>query len=124
MTRAILEYILRDVKFQDWDFIVGEKGDSFFIQPRFFARDNEDLFDHRDGNYVPVEQKGRKWLVSRYATDAEVVQTAFKAVLSAMEHEVREQFTFKGIALYGPHMDLQKLMEAAQSPRHREPVAA
>lgn len=54
---------------------------------------------------------GRKWLLSEHMTDAEIVQTVFKAVMTAVEHEVREQFLYKGQSVFDPHYDLEKLVE-------------
>lgn len=56
--------------------------------------------------------KGRKWRLSPHMTPGEVVQTALAATLAAVEHEAREGFTYKGVALFGPHMDVDKLAES------------
>jgi len=56
-----------------------------------------------------VEHRGRKWYISQYACNSEVVQTLFKAALTVAEHELRESFLYKGRAIYGPHFDLEKL---------------
>jgi hypothetical protein len=53
--------------------------------------------------------KGRKWFLSEHMTRSEIVGTAFKAVLTAMEHETREQFTYRGQAVFGPHIDVDRL---------------
>lgn len=58
----------------------------------------------------PVRWSGRKWLLSEHMTDGEIIQTALKAVLAAHEHEAREQFLFKGQAIFDPHYDLVKLV--------------
>lgn len=55
---------------------------------------------------LPIEWKGRKWFLSFHMTTTEIVQTAFFAVKTAMEHEVRETFKYKGQAVYGPHIDI------------------
>lgn len=52
----------------------------------------------------------RKWQLSWHMTDGEVVQTAFKAVLTALEHEAREQFTYRGVTVFDPHYDIEKLV--------------
>ena len=57
----------------------------------------------------PMIWKSRKWFISFHMTDSEVVQTCFKAVLTAMEHEARERFTFRGTAVFGPHLDVYQL---------------
>ncbi len=64
----------------------------------------------------PMAWKGRKWRLSRHMEDGEIVQTAFLAVRQAQEHELREQFTYKGVAVFGPHFDIERLVELAQDP--------
>lgn len=54
---------------------------------------------------------GRKWLLSEHMTEAEIVQTVFKAVMTAVEHEVRETFLYKGQSVFDPHYDLERLVE-------------
>lgn len=56
-----------------------------------------------------VTWRGRKWLISRYATDGEIAQTCLKALLTALEHEAREWFTYRGVAVFDPHYDIEKL---------------
>lgn len=59
---------------------------------------------------------GRKWMLSRHMTDGEIVQTAFLATLTAIEHEVREQFRYKGVAVMDPHYDIDKLVALRAQP--------
>lgn len=54
--------------------------------------------------------KGRKWRLSPHMTDMELVNTAFLAVLVALEHEARELFTVDGIALMDSHRDLERTL--------------
>lgn len=54
---------------------------------------------------------GRKWRLSEHMTDGEVVQTAFLAVKTALEHEARERFTFDGVSVFDPHYDIHKLVD-------------
>lgn len=88
--------ILHDVEYRDWEFVLGD-GDRW-LQIRF--RDS-------DGN----PQHGRKWRLSPHMTRSEFVQTALMAVLAAEEHEAREQFHFRGRAVFGPHIDVEGLWE-------------
>lgn len=97
-----VEDVLRDVKFSNWYFHVGVMGDGAYVQCRF-------LFLHAT---VPP-QHGRKWYVSPHSTKSEIVQTAFKAVLTVQEHETREQFFYKGMAVFGPHFDVDVLARCA-----------
>ena len=59
--------------------------------------------------------RGRKWRVSTHSTKREVVGTAFAAILAAMEHEMREAFTYQGAAIFGPHIPLANLEMASQA---------
>lgn len=119
LTKAIIENFLADVKFHDWDFIVGEMGDGFSLQVRFLARENDN-----DTSGMLSRQRGRKWHLSRFMTEGEVLRTALRAVLDAQEHEAREQFTYKGKALFGPHLATEALLQVAGTTEYRSAVAA
>lgn len=58
----------------------------------------------------PLPWNGRWWRLSYHMTDTEVVLTAFKAILTALEHEAREKFTFKGQAVLDSHIDINELV--------------
>lgn len=92
--RRIRELLSR-VAYRDWRFVCDEMGKGYYVQVRF--TDGED------------EQGGRKWYVSLFATDMEVVQTAMMAVLAAEEHEARERFRFRGLQIFHPHRSLEAL---------------
>lgn len=62
-------------------------------------------------------QRGRKWMLSTDMTRNEVVQTCFLAVLTAQEHEVREQFRYRGRAIFNPHWNPDSLYDFAHA-RH------
>lgn len=80
-------------------FNILEKGDGFLIQLMFYARD---VTSRR------IElQKYRKWYVSTYATNSEVVETCFKAARLALEHELKENFKYRGALVYNPHFDVE-----------------
>jgi hypothetical protein len=100
--------IIAHIKFRDWRFeifvhppMVGKVANYHSIRTRFLA----------DGTW----QNGRKWVISNHMTKSEVVQTAFKAILTAMEHEIREEFSYKGEAIFGPHFDVEELLRVAQA---------
>lgn len=69
---------------------------------------------------APMAWKSRKWTLSRHMTVSEIVQTAFKAVLTAVEHEAREQFTYRGAAIFGPHFSVDRLVALAQDPNAQD----
>lgn len=54
-------------------------------------------------------QKSRKWLLSPHMTKSEIVQTAFKLAMTAVEHRTRESFKYRGKRIFGPHFDVDAL---------------
>lgn len=52
---------------------------------------------------LPMSWRGRRWIIEEDATEGEVVRTALKAVLTAIEHEARENFAVNGEAIFDPH---------------------
>lgn len=60
---------------------------------------------------------GRWWRLSPHMTDSEIVATCFKAVITALEHEAREAFKFKGASVYDAHLDVHELVKLRQSPK-------
>lgn len=97
--------LLENVVYKDFDLFVGEyESDArLYLQVRYFAPCNI------TGEVVP--QSGRKWLLSPFMTKSEIVQTAFKACLTAEEHECRENFKYHGKAIFGPHYNVDALWE-------------
>lgn len=97
--------ILSQLKFGDWVFHTHVHEDGCFrIWATFVAPNNE-------------IQTTRKWLISSHATRSEIVQTAFKVVLTALEHEAREEFLYDGEAIFGPHFDIEALYDIAHRRR-------
>ena len=60
------------------------------------------------------KQTTRRWLLSPEMTKSESVATAFKCVMTSMEHHTREWFLYKGKAIYHPHHDVDKLLEICE----------
>ena len=113
MDLAEAKEILSRVRYrQGWFFNVADRGDYLTLQVRFSAPDLV--------TGCPEYQNGRKWLVSRYSTPSELVTTAFKAVLTAEEHEIRESFRYRGKMIFGPHFNVEALVSVAGSTECRE----
>ena len=55
------------------------------------------------------EQFTRRWFLSPSMGKSEIVATAFKCILTSMEHRTREWFLYKGKAVYQPHYDVDAL---------------
>lgn len=68
-------------------------------------------------DWIGDEANGRKWRISKHSTKSEVVQTAFKACLTWMEHELRENFTYRAVSVFSPHYDVDALVELHQEKR-------
>lgn len=67
---------------------------------------------------------GRKWRLSPHMTKSELVQTALKAALTAVEHEARERFLYRGQPIFGPHFDVDSLVEICEAGATDERQAA
>lgn len=90
--------------FEDWLLEVKQDGTRPYLQVH--------CINGRDADTgLPTEWTGRKWLLSPYMCRNEIVATAFKAVLTAIEHEVRENFRYRGVAIFNPHLDPDKLVD-------------
>lgn len=89
--------VVKNIAYRDWTFEVRSDGEGMYLQARF----------HAEG----VTWGCRKWRLSKHMTRSEVVQTAFLAVKTAEEHECRERFKYFGIAIFGPHLDADDLVE-------------
>lgn len=92
----LVESVVSRVSFRGWRFIVGELGDGFYVQAAFPAEDS-------DNPGVTTEQKGRKWYISRFALQDEIIKTCWVAVELALRHEALESFHLDGVAIFHPH---------------------
>lgn len=95
---------LGDVLYERWSFRVLPIAHGFLLQLVYWERDTE-VGRHPD----PVEQHARKWYVSPHSTATEVVRTAYKAVLTSLEHRLGEHFRYGGQKPYNPHFDVEEL---------------
>ena len=106
-TEEIKEIIAR-CAFKDRHFVLlTPPNGELFLQLRYLEEDVE--------SGVPEWQHGRKWRLSRFMTTSEIAQTAFKAVITSQEHVAREFFTYKGVNVYSPHYDVERLVELRSS---------
>jgi len=101
--------ILAGVKFMDRSFAVMEKGDGYLLQVQYTATDI-------DTGKMEL-QKARKWYVSMWSTETEIVETVFLAIQRSMYHVVREHFTYKDQRVFSPHFSIGARLEMAQLKR-------
>lgn len=102
-TLANIQAIVSEIQFKDWKLNVREYSDKVpYLQVTFMDKDRitgaEEL------------QRCRKWVLSYHMVDSEIIRTAYKAIETAMIHEVQEEFRYKGVRLFNPHLDLNDLV--------------
>jgi len=73
-------------------------------------------YDDFDTTTNAVErQHTRRWSLSPEMTRSEIVGTAFKCIITSMEHKTREWFTYRGRAIYQPHHDVDVLHSVCEA---------
>lgn len=108
MSINTMTLVLASVEFPGTKFIIKNGPDEPYLQLRMEGRCNV--------TGSPLEWTSRKWKLSEFMTKSELVQTAFLAVMTAIEHETREQFRYKGRAIFGPHFNVERLVTLADEP--------
>lgn len=63
------------------------------------------------GKGVKKMWKGRKWYLSEYMTDDEIIKTAYLAFRTCIEHEILESFLVDGKLLFNPHVSFEELLK-------------
>lgn len=101
--------LLARITYKNWSFLSDIMGNGCYLQTVL------DVCDEGGERW-----KGRKWYVSNFMTDPEIVNTAFLAVMTAEEHETRESFLFDDAAIYGPHLSLEAMKQNANTTEHRQ----
>jgi hypothetical protein len=102
MNQDQIEQVLGSIHYLNRAFRVSEYMGVLYFQVIWRGTDSE--------TGLEAEQRSRKWQLSYHMTRSEIVQTALKAVLTAEEHEVRENFRYRGKAIFGPHFDVDELV--------------
>lgn len=101
MTFEEVGVLLDNVHYKGWNFRLRLRRGVPYLQVSFLAEDTV--------TRKVTAHTGRKWMLTEHMTKSEIVLTAFKAVLTAEEHEVRESFKYVGRAIFNPHIDVDKL---------------
>lgn len=112
MTLEEIQDIVANIEYPEYRFRVGVKGLTEDV-PYLQACYNEpDIVTGKNS-----EQCTRKWMLSFHMVPSEITQTAMKLILTSMEHRAREHFKYKGERVYGPHFDVDALVEVARARR-------
>lgn len=101
--REYFQAVVDRVTFPNYRFGVSLAGDALYLQIT--------CTDVCNVTGAPMTWKSGKWLLSEHMLDSEVVQKCLKAVLTAVEHEAREQFKYRGRSIFDPHFDVERLWE-------------
>ncbi len=64
--------------------------------------------------------KGRKYYLSEFMTDDEIVKTTYAAFCAAVQHEVMEGFKIDGKILFNPHVNFEELLKISDKEIKRQ----
>lgn len=68
----------------------------------------------------PTSWTSRKWMLSPYMVKSEVVRTIYKAYHAAVLHEADEVFTYKGVSIYSPHINVDVLADVMSKTEYED----
>lgn len=105
MNKTDFEKLVGRCKFPGYEFNVVEENGVCHVQVTYLEPDVM--------TGVTETQRGRMWRLEKNSEPIQVVQTAFKALLTSLEHRARENFTVDDFAVLEPHHDLDVLLEIA-----------
>ncbi len=94
--------IVEKLAFQGYEFILDTLGlDRLSLRVRYWEPDVM--------TGVIEDQLSREWVFPHGQTVGQLVQTAFKAILTSLEHRAREHFLFRGKPVLQPHLDVEQV---------------
>lgn len=106
--------IVNDIQYKDYSFRVLKKDDGYLLQVIFRVPCTK--------LGIVQEQRCRKWYVSPHSCTSEIVRTALKAVEAAEMHELYENFSYKGIRIFDPHLNVDNLANNIQQGSIKEEI--
>ena len=100
--------IVASCRYLDWEILV-----------RFEGKEKRPYIQVKGSGPCPItkqheEWTGRKWFLSKWMCQNEIIRTAYKAIEAAVLHEMNEQFTYKGVRIFDPHINFDKIVEMSQ----------
>jgi hypothetical protein len=105
MDKIQLTEIVDAIGYKDgWKLLLRHDG-RYYLQWQFTTP------DYQIEGQPQTSWKSRKWYLSEYMTEGEVVQTAMAAAIRAEEHEAREAFTYKERFVFNPHISIDAMLE-------------
>jgi len=106
--------VLEQCSFPGYAFLLTTIGDEFRLELTY---EEADVY----GGELST-QTTRPWLISPEATESQVIQTLFKAILTSMEHRVRENFHWMGKPVLMPHLDLREIWKTVSEGMHQQAI--
>lgn len=108
MTIQQLRQILDQIQIFDRTFEAIHLKDEFLL---FRVTYNEPDID----TGVIERQCSRWWPIADDATETDIVETAFLAVMRSYDHVVKEHFLYRGRRVYSPHFSIEARIEMCDS---------
>jgi hypothetical protein len=96
LSRRVVEEVLKDIEYKDWRFKTVPAGGGVLITVEF------DRPDSLTG-IMGTSKNMRPWVVEQWRSEGYLINTVYKAVATAEEHEMREAFKYKGKPRFSPH---------------------
>lgn len=106
MTVLEMKSLISHIQYKDWTFHLDHYDRDIYLQCRFKAKCSV--------SDIVEDQRGRKWRLSLHMTKSEIIATAFKAVMTAEEHEVRDHFKYYNQPIYTSHYDVDGLLHLCE----------
>ena len=92
----IVETTLEEIEYKDWDFIWTKNESGYNFRVQFWRQDTVTGEWGWSNNMRP-------WPVEEWRNQSYLINTLYKAVATAEEHEMRENFKYKGKPRFSPH---------------------
>lgn len=102
--------VVNGVRYEDHEFRVQiEFGESVTLRVAYWEP-TDDI-----GASSPVLMVGRPWVIEFGCHPIQIVQTCFLALMTSMEHRIREEFTWQGLPIMHPHRTEQEAVAATRN---------
>lgn len=90
------------------------------VEGRVFIQIVYDAHNNKTGELK--KWYGRKWYLSEFMLDDEIIKTFYAAYKAAIEHEIMESFKIDGITLFNPHISYEELLKISDKEVKRKPL--
>jgi hypothetical protein len=101
-----IQTIIDKVKFKDRTFRLIEKADNVLLLQMSYLEENVN-----NPGSEPVLQSTRKWYISQYMTESEIVEACWACVCRSQLHVAGEHFQYAGRRVYSQHFSIDARIE-------------